>query len=306
MPRAVAQQAAELRQGRKVRQFGGSVGLDQRKLVKPLPDVAPLAAVQQDPITRGDVQVIEPAVADPGFALLHGTVGDGSGSEGQTTVRQRARLAAGRRGRTPNRPEVHDRLVVAARMRGIELRLRQTGEGPFSGRGVDRFGEVEEPREHPVNIAVDDGARGIVSRRTDGRGSVVAHAAQRAHVVRRHGKHPAETFDDLPGGGKQVAGAAVITQPLPEFQHLVLGSGGKRCDIGKTLRETKVVLHPLRHAGLLEDHLREPDAVGIARTAPGQVTALAGIPVEQYFGDAVHNGRQKYDFGIKFEAFRPN
>lgn len=84
---AVAQQAAELRQGRKVRQFGGSVGLDQRKLVKPLPDVAPLAAVQQDPIARGDVQVIEPAVADPGFALLHGTVGDGSGSEGQTTVR---------------------------------------------------------------------------------------------------------------------------------------------------------------------------------------------------------------------------
>lgn len=66
-------------------------------------------------------QVIEPAVADPGFASFHGTVGDGSGSEGQTALRQRTCFAAGRRGRTLNRPEVHDRLVVAARMRGVEL-----------------------------------------------------------------------------------------------------------------------------------------------------------------------------------------
>lgn len=49
MPRTVTQQAAELRQSREVREFNGSVGLDQRKLVKSLPDVAPLAAVQQDP-----------------------------------------------------------------------------------------------------------------------------------------------------------------------------------------------------------------------------------------------------------------
>ena len=109
--------------------------------------------------------------------------------------------------------------------------------------------------------------------------------------------------------GASLAGnrsAAVIAQPLPEFQHLVLGRGGERRNVGKTLRETEVVLHPLRHAGLLEDHFREPDPVGIARTTPRQVTTLAGVPVEQYFGNAVHNGRQKYDFGIKFEAFRPN
>ena len=306
MPRTVAQQATELRQSREVREFNGSVGLDQRKLVKSLPDVAPLAAVQQNPVARGDVQVIEPAVADPGFASFHGTVGDGSGSEGQTALRQRTCFAAGRRGRTLNRPEVHDRLVVAARMRGVELRLRQAGESPFSGRGVDRFGEVEEPREHPVDITVDDGARSVVSRRADGRRGIVAHAAQRTHVVQRAGKHPSETLYDLTGGGPEVAGAAVIAQPLPEFQHLVLGRGGERRNVGKTLRETEVVLHPLRHAGLLEDHFREPDPVGIARTAPRQVTTLAGVPVEQYFGNAVHNGRQKYDFGIKFEAFRPN
>ena len=180
-----------------------------------------------DAVARGDVQVIEPAVADPGFASFHGTVGDGSGSEGQTALRQRACFAAGRRGRTLNRSEVHDRLVVAARMRGVELRLRQAGESPFSGRGVDRFGEIEEPREHPVDIAVDDGARSIVSRRADGRRGIVAHAAQRTHVVQRAGKHPSETLYDLTGGGPEVTGAAVIAQPLPEFQHLVLGRGGE-------------------------------------------------------------------------------
>ena len=104
---------------------------------------------------------------------------------------------------------------------GVELRLRQAGESPFSGRGVDRFGEVEEPREHPVDIAVDDGARSVVSRRADGRRGIVAHAAQRTHVVQRAGKHPSETLYDLTGGGPEVAGAAVIAQTAPQRQHVV-------------------------------------------------------------------------------------
>ena len=180
-------------------------------------------------------------------------------------------------------------------MRGVQLRLRQFGESALSGRGVDRRIEVEEPRENPVDIAIDHGARSVVGRRTDGRGGIVAHAAQGANLLQRDGEPSAEAFDDLPGGGMEIAGSAVIAESLPEFQHLVLGSGGERRDIGEPLREAEIVLRSLRHAGLLEDHLREPDAVGIARAAPRQVAPFAGVPVEEYVGDGVHNRGQKYD-----------
>lgn len=95
MPRSVAQQFAELRQAHELRQFGGPFGFDERKFVEPLPDVASLAAAQQGPVARRDVQVVEPAVADPGFSLLHRTRGDGSGGKGEASSGQRAHLAAG-------------------------------------------------------------------------------------------------------------------------------------------------------------------------------------------------------------------
>lgn len=59
MPRTVAQQAAELWQSREVREFNGSIGLDQRKLVKSLPDVAPLAAVQLDKLAKAGYIEVE-------------------------------------------------------------------------------------------------------------------------------------------------------------------------------------------------------------------------------------------------------
>ena len=43
MPRGVAQQFGELRQPQEFRQFDGTFGLDERELIKPLPDVAALA-----------------------------------------------------------------------------------------------------------------------------------------------------------------------------------------------------------------------------------------------------------------------
>ena len=76
----------------------------------------------------------------------------------------------------------------------------------------------------------------------------------------------------------EVAGAAVIPQPLPEFQHLIFGGLGQQRHPRESLREAQVIVHPLLDTGLLEDDLREPDAVGIARLAPREGATMAAVP----------------------------
>ena len=114
--------------------------------------------------------------------------------------------------------------------------------------------------------------------RADGRRSIVAHAGQRAHLPVRGREHPAEPRHDLPRGSMEVAGTAVIAQPLPQFEHLVLGRGCQCGDVGEPLRKAQVVLQSLRHARLLQDNLRKPYPVRVTRATPGQVTAFAGEP----------------------------
>ena len=84
--------------------------------------------------------------------------------------------------------------------------------------------------------------------------------------------------DHLTGGCVQVAGTAIVAKPLPEFQHLVFGGLGQSVNRGEVLREAEVVAEPLLDARLLENHLREPDAVGIARLTPRQVAPMLLVP----------------------------
>ena len=72
----------------------------------------------------------------------------------------------------------------------------------------------------------------------------------------------------------QTTGPAVIAQPLPQLQHFVLGRGGQRTHVGKTRSEPAEIVEALRHAGLLQDHLRQPDQVRIGRLAPRQRTEM--------------------------------
>ncbi len=93
-----------------------------------------------------------------------------------------------------------------------------------------------------------------------------------AHVLRRRssGIRP-EAFRHRSCRRMEVARTAVITQPLPKFEHFVFGRRGQRPDFGPALCEPQVVVHSLRYAGLLQDHFRQPDAVRVARAAPRQV-----------------------------------
>src|SRR4029077_14373021 len=66
----------------------------------------------------------------------------------------------------------------------------------------------------------------------------------------------------------QVPAAGVVAQTAPELQHLVLRSRGQRLHGREATQEALVVRNDGAHLSLLEHHLGEPDAVGVARALP--------------------------------------
>ena len=65
---------------------------------------------------------------------------------------------------------------------------------------------------------------------------------------------------------------------LPGVQHIVFGRSSKAFDRRETLHESHEVVVALRHARLLQNNLRHPDAVGVVRAAPRKVASVGGVP----------------------------
>src|SRR5207245_2152189 len=91
---------------------------------------------------------------------------------------------------------------------------------------------------------------------------------------------------DQPRRAVQVSAARVVAEPAPEPQHRFLARTGEGLHGGKALKEALVVRDDGRDLRLLEHHLREPDAVRIARALPRQVVAAMGaLPVDELAGE---------------------
>ena len=292
-PLRISQQFAEVGPCGQCGEIRRTLRFEQRKFIKPLPNIAPRPATQQCPPFTANVQIMEPPFTHLRPSLLHGTQGDRPGREGEATSGQRTLPAAGLRRSTQQRPEIHQSLIIGSRPLRIQQRLRQLHTNPTPRPGIDGHLYVEKPGQHPEDIAVQDGVRQTERHRSHRSSGIIAHARQRTEGVRLRRELSAEPADDLPGGGVQIPGTAVIPQSLPQLEYFVFRSGRQRTDIGKTLRKAQVVTEPLSYTRLLEDDLREPDTIGVAGTAPGQVAPAAGVPIEQYGGDSIHNSPQK-------------
>ena len=88
----------------------------------------------------------------------------------------------------------------------------------------------------------------------------------------------------LLGGAVHVAGPRVVAQALPVAQHLGLGGGGQGVHRRVGRQEGFVVGKALGHAGLLENDFGQPNGVGVAGVAPGQVALVARVPGQQRGG----------------------
>ena len=134
-----------------------------------------------------------------------------------------------------------------------------------------------------VYVAVHDGGGNAEGDRSDGGGRVVADTLEGADPIQ--GIREGAGLRDLFRGGVQVAGAAVVTEALPEPQDLVFRGCGKALHVRETVHETLPIGASLCNAGLLQDDFAEPDGIRVSGPPPGQVTAVIPVPVEDRFSE---------------------
>ena len=97
------------------------------------------------------------------------------------------------------------------------------------------------------------------------------------------------TREHLTGRLLQVAHPAVVAQPLPKLQQLLLISCGQGLHRRAALHEPVEVGQHRRHPGLLEHDLRHPDAVRVADAAPRQDALVDIVPRQQRRGEGVES-----------------
>ena len=198
----------------------------------------------------------------------------------RTGPRQRAGGAFRRRPRAHRRAKVHQPLRVG----GHVGRRGQQRRCPIPQRSLDAcHGDVARHREmacqHPLDVAVENGFARAGTEGGDRRCGRAADARQ----LRQHrcieGEPAGETVDHLPRAGVQVARSRVVAETRPQRQHVVQRRRGQRSDIREALAEARVVGDDCRHLRLLQHHLGQPDAVGVATRLPGKVVpAVRRLP----------------------------
>ena len=142
------------------------------------------------------------------------------------SARQSSRSGqAGQRGatwRAQGRAKIHQCLGVVGK-----ALLRQSCRGLAPQRALDRgqAGEAIDAgmaREHAFDIAIEDCDALAMSLREDGGGGAAADAGQRDELLQRARQLAVVICDTGLCGALQVAGAAVVAEPGPAGEHLVL------------------------------------------------------------------------------------
>ena len=132
--------------------------------------------------------------------------------------------------------QIHHRL---GEIPGAFLRRQGCGQAPdLRLASRQRILQGEEPRDHPLDIAVDGGRLAVEGDGRDRRRRIGADAGQVSEAGFGIGKAPAQLARDEDRTAMQIAGPGVIAQSLPGMQHLVeLGGGQAPATSGQRARK---------------------------------------------------------------------
>ncbi|OQB96703.1 MAG: hypothetical protein BWX86_00626 [Verrucomicrobia bacterium ADurb.Bin122] len=185
---------------------------------------------------------------------------------------------------------------MVARFLRVEQRLGERREHLGGAGAVAKLrGVVREAGEDAHDVAIHTG--GLCAKRDarDGGGGVGADAGQLAPGVGRfwrrgHG-------DDRAGELVEIAGARVVAEALPEFQHLFLGGGGEGGEIGQLVEPAGKVGERRLDLRLLQHELADDGFVERGRFAPGQRAPVGPIPRQQAASECFGSGLQTVGVG---------
>jgi len=174
--------------------------------------------------------------------------------------------------------QFHERRVMSA---GIVARQELRGGGPeqlASGARVDRHLQVEDAGENAGDVCFDDRDRSVEGERGDGVCRITANSGKLLNRSRVSRKSAAVFFEDGDGGRPEIAGARVVTEPLPGVKNVMFRGGGERGKIREPDEPFIIIREDGRDLGLLEHELGDENRVGIGGAAPGKIAAAFAIP----------------------------
>ena len=123
-------------------------------------------------------------------------------------------------------PEVHQRRIVQAATLFWQKPARDVSQKRTAGRVIHRFPPIPQAGEDPRDIRVDHRLRRIERKRRDGRCGVFTHSWQTAQRLHRTRDLPFPSLHHRFGGPVEIPRAAVVSQPLPEREHILFRSPG--------------------------------------------------------------------------------
>ena len=219
----------------------------------------------------------------------------------------RTHRTARRRWRANRRPQVEQRLSeITGPGHRVRVPAKLLGRGP--NRGFDarqRLRQREQPRSHPLDIAVDRHRRHVEADRRHG-GSRIGPDPRQFQQTRDVTRKTAARRDHF-GTGVEVSGPRIVSQTGPKAQDLIQIGRGERLDRGEPAYEGFIVRYDRGDRRLLQHDLAEPDPVRICR-CPGSArqgrrrrwrsyhanNARAGkMPKERISDDDTHPGMTK-------------
>ena len=115
--------------------------------------------------------------------------------------------------------------------------LGRRPQKPLAFAAVRVAGVGQQPAQDPQGVGFEDRLAGVEGDREDRPGRIAADARQAAHDCGIAGELAAMLGHDDLGGLVQLPRTAIIAQPFPQAQHLVLVGPGKRLDRGKPMPE---------------------------------------------------------------------
>lgn len=267
----------------------------------PVAAVDARAALVEEPVSVGPDKAGD---QPPGFGrtAAGGPPGIGAALSGvEAAAAQRAIGATRVVGQTDRGAEFHEGLVEGRTRRAEGRGVRATGfgqgeegNGHASGGDLDEArgecpgvggsggeGSAAEPTEHTGHVAVHDRGGEVEGGAGDGARGVGSDSGQFEDLVVGVGEPARMLLEDEPGGAAEVVETAVIAEPFPEFAQSARVGSCEGGEVGQLAHPTFPVGLDGGHAGLLEHDLRDPDGVGIAGAAPGQVAGVVAEPTQE-------------------------
>ncbi|MDP2761288.1 MAG: hypothetical protein Q8O64_12985 [Sideroxyarcus sp.] len=136
-------------------------------------------------------------------------------------------------------------------------------------------------RQHPLDVAIQNGAIFVVSQCTDSRCGGAPYSRQLKNVRKLVRELPLMPRNNDLRGPVQIAPSGVVTETAPVREHLLLAGYGQRGNVWKGVDEALVVRNDGGDLRLLQHDLGQPDAISVLPLPRQVVSSMRTLPRNQ-------------------------